>query len=165
MRPSLDMTSRSLSAAVLSSLACGGLWVLITTTVLARIRPDLTTVPIALGVWGVTGLAVAVFISSPATHRQIWGRVALTVGLHALALPVAVAISFGATGIWPPPETADLGLTLEVFGVRLVGTPATVRLGVGGFVLGLVLVAIGDRTLRRRGVPDRMRRGPGRLFR
>ena len=86
-------------------------------------------------------------------------------GLHALALPVAAAISFAATGLWPPPETADLGLTLDVFGVRLVGTPATVRFGVGGFVLGLVLVAIGDRALRRRGVPDRMRRGTGGPFR
>lgn len=166
MRPPLDMASTSLSAAVLSSLACGGLWMLITTTVLAPFRPDLTTVPIALGVWGVTGLAVAAFISSAAsTPRQIWGRVALTVGLHCLALPVAAAISFGATGIWPPPETADLGLTLDVFGMRLVGTPATVRLGVGGFVLGLVLVAVGDRALRCRGTPDRMRRGAGRLFR
>ena len=165
MRPPLEMTSGSLSAAVLSSLACGGLWVLITITVLARMRPDLTTVPIAVGVWAVTGLAVAAFGSSPATPRQIWGRVALTVGLHALALPVAAAISFGATAIWPPPETADLGLTLDVFGVRLVGTPATVRLGVGGFVLGLVLVAIGDRALRRRGTPGRIRHGVGRLFR
>lgn len=148
------MTSGSLTAAVLSSLACGGLWVLITVTILARIRPDLTTIPVAVSVWAVTGLAVAAFVSSPATPRQTWGRAALTVGLHALALPVAAAVSFAATGIWPPPETADLGLTLDVLGVRLVGTPATVRLGVGGFVLGLVLVAIGDRALRRRGVPD-----------
>jgi hypothetical protein len=49
--------------------------------------------------------------------------------------------------------------------MRLVGTPATVRLGVGGFVLGLLLVAIGDRALGRRGIPDRMRRGRGRLSR
>ncbi len=87
----------------------------------------------------------------------------LTVGLHALAMPVAAAISFGATGIWPPPETADLGLSVDLFGVRLVGTPTTVRLGVGGFVLGLLLVVIGDRALGRRGVPDQMRRGTGRL--
>lgn len=167
MRPPLEMTSRSLSAAVLSGLACGGLWVLLTTTALARVRSDLTTVPIAVGVWAVTGLAVAAFVWRPATPRQVWGRGALTVGLHALALPVAAAISFGATGVWPPPEMADpdLGLSLDVLGVRLVGTPATVRLGVVGFVIGLVLVAIGDRALRRRGMPDRMRRGTGRLFR
>jgi hypothetical protein len=156
---------RSLGAAVLAGLAGGGLWVLITTTILERIRPELATVPIALGVGGVTGLAVAAFCWRPGTLRQIWGRVALTVGLHALALPVAAAIAFGATGIWPPPETADLGLSVEAFGVRLVGTPATVRLGVAGFFLGLVLVAIGDRAGRRGDTRDRMRRGTGRPHR
>jgi len=156
---------RSLGAAVLAGLAGGGIWVLITTTILERIRPELATVPIALGVGGVTGLAVAAFCWRPGTLRQIWGRVALTVGLHALALPVAAAIAFGATGIWPPPETADLGLTVEAFGVRLVGTPATVRLGAAGFFLGLVLVAIGDRAVRRGDTRDRMRRGTGRLHR
>ena len=165
MRPPRERTSRNLGAALLAGLGCGGLWVLVTITILERIRPELTTVPVMLGVGGVTGLAVAAFCWRPGTPRQTWGRVALTVGLHALALPVAAAISFGATGIWPPPETADLGLSLDIFGVRLVGTPTTVRLGVGGFVLGLLLVAIGDRALRRRGVPDRMRRGAGRLFR
>ena len=156
---------RSLGAAVLAGLAGGALWVLITTTVLERIRPELATVPIALGVGSVTGLAVAAFCWRPGTLRQIWGRVALTVGLHALALPVAAAIAFGATGIWPPPETADLGLSVEAFGVRLVGTPATVRLGVAGFFLGLVLVAIGDRAVRRGDTRDRMRRGTGRPHR
>ena len=156
---------RSLGAAVLAGLAGGGLWVLITTTILERIRPELATVPIALGVGSVTGLAVAAFCWRPGTLRQIWGRVALTVGLHALALPVAAAIAFGATGIWPPPETADLGLSVEAFGVRLVGTPATVRLGVAGFFLGLMLVAIGDRAVRRGDTRDRMRRGTGRPHR
>jgi hypothetical protein len=156
---------RSLGAAVLAGLAGGGLWVLIATTILERIRPEMATVPVALGVGGVTGLVVAAFCWRPGTPSLIWGRVALTVGLHALALPVAAAIAFGATGIWPPPETADLGLSLDVFGVRLVGTPATVRLGVGGFVLGLVLVAIGDRAVRRRGMRDRMRRGTGQPLR
>ena len=165
MRPPREKTSRNLGAAVFSGFACGGLWVLVTTTILERIRPELTTLSIAIGVWAVTGLAVGAFCWSPGTPRQIWGHVALTLGLHALALPVAAAISFGATGIWPPPETADLGLSLNAFGLRLVGTPTTVRLGVGGFVLGLLLVAIGDRALRRRGVPDRMQRGAGRLFR
>src|SRR6266511_392248 len=123
---------RSLGAAVLAGLASGGLWVLITTTILERIRPELAT-PVALGVGGVTALAVAAFCWRPGTLRQIWGRVALTVGFHALALPVAAAIAFGVTGIWPPPETVDLGLSLEAFGLRLVGTPTAVRLGVGGF--------------------------------
>jgi hypothetical protein len=156
---------RNLGAAALAGAVGGGLWMLVATTILDVARPGVMTIPVTLAVGGVTGLAVAAFCWRLGTPRLIWGRVALTVGLHALALPVAAAISFGATAIWPPPETADLGLSLDVLGTRLVGTPATVRLGVGGFVLGLLLVAIGDRALRRRGMADRMRRGAGRLFR
>jgi hypothetical protein len=163
MRPLRER--RNLGAALLAGLLCGGLWIAYATMILDVARPGAMTLPLALGVGVVTGLAVAAFCWRPGTSRQIWGHVAFTVGFHALALPVAAAISFGATGIWPPPETADLGLSLSVFGVRLVGTPTTVRLGVGGFVLGLLLVAIGDRASRRRVIPDRMPRGPGRLSR
>jgi hypothetical protein len=162
MRPS--PAKRSPDAALVAGLVCGGLWTLFVSTILAVARPEMTTVPLTLGVWTVTGLGVAAFFRRPGTPRQIWGRVALTAGLHALALPVAAAISFGATGIWPPPETADLGLSLHVFGMRLVGTPATVRLGVGGFVAGLLLVSIGDRALRGRGLATRTRAGGGRLL-
>lgn len=161
MRPSGQR--RNPGAALLAGLVCGALWFLFATTILEVVRPAATMVPTLAGA-AVMGLAVAAFCWRPGTSREVWGRVALTVGLHALTLPVAAAVSFGATGIWPPPETADLGLSVEVFGVRLVGTPTTVRLGVGGFVGGLLLVAIGDRALGRRGIPDRMRR-PGRLSR
>ena len=144
---------RNLGAALLAGLVCGGLWILFVTTILDVVRPGGPTLPtIGLGI--VAGFAVAAFCWRPGTSRQIWGRVALTVGLHALAMPAAAAIAFGATGIWPPPETADLELGLDVLGVRLVGTPTTVRLGFGGFVVGLLLVVIGDRVLRRR-IPDR----------
>lgn len=161
MRPSDQR--RNHGAALLGGVVCGALWFFFFTTILDVVRPATTTVP-ALAVATVMGLAVVAFCWRPGTAREVWGRVALTVGLHALAMPVAAAVSFGATAIWPPPETADLGLSVEVFGVRLVGTPTTVRLGVGGFVGGLLLVAIGDRALGRRGIPDRLRR-PGRLSR
>jgi hypothetical protein len=163
MRPHRE--TKSLIAAVLAGAVCGGLSTVFATTILAVARPAVITVPVALAVWVVAGLTAAAFCWRPGSPRQIWGHVALTMGLHALALPVAAALAFGATGIWPPPETADLGLSLQVFGVRLVGRPATTRIGVGGFVLGLILVAIGDRALGRRGIPDRMRRGTGRLSR
>ena len=146
---------RSLGAAVLAGVLGGGLWMLLATTILDIARPGLMTVPVTLAVGGAAGLAVAAFCGRRGTPRLIWGRVALVVGLHALALPVAALVSFGATAIWPPPETADLALSVDVFGTRLVGSPATVRLGVGGFVVGLLLVSIGDRALR----PGR---GPGR---
>jgi hypothetical protein len=134
-------------------------------TILSVVRPTAITVPVVVAVWAVAGLTAGAFCWRAGPSRQIWGHVALTMGFHALTLPVAAAIAFAATGIWPPPETADLGLTLDVLGVRLVGSPTTVRIGVGGFVLGLILVAIGDRALGRRGIPDRIRRGTGRIFR
>jgi hypothetical protein len=163
MRPPRER--RILTAAVLAGLVCGCLSMLFAITILAVVRPKVMTLPVALAIWGVAGLATAAFGWSPGTPRQIWGRAALTMGLHALALPVAAAIAFAATGIWPPPETADLGLSLNVFGVRLVGSPTTVRVGFSGFVLGLLLVAIGDRALQGRGIPDRRRSRAGRLFR
>ncbi len=157
--------SRNLTAAVVAALGCGGLSMLAAVTILSVARPTVITVPVVVAVWAVAGLAAGAFCWRAGPPRQIWGRVALTMGFHALTLPVAAAIAFAATGIWPPPETADLGLNLDVSGVRLVGTPTTVRIGVGGFVLGLILVAIGDRARGRRGMPDRMRRGTRRLFR
>lgn len=151
---------RNLGAALLAGLLCGGLWTLFATMILEVVRPGLLTGP-AIGLGAVAGLAVAAFCWRPGTSRQIWGRVALTVGLHALAMPAAAAVAFGATGIWPPPETADLELSVDVLGLRLVGTPTTVRLGFGGFVVGLLLVVIGDRALRRR-IPDRRAGRPSR---
>ena len=144
---------RNLGAALLAGLVCGGLWILFAITILDVVRPKAPTVP-AIGLGAVAGLAVAAFCWRPGTSRQVWGRVAITVGLHALAMPAAAAIAFGATGIWPPPETADLELSVDILGRRLVGTPTTVRLAFGGFVVGLLLVVIGDRALRRR-IPDR----------
>ena len=154
-------TGRHLGAALSAGLACGGLWILFATMILDVIRPGGMLVP-ALVLGAVAGLAVAAFHWRPGTSRQIWGWVILTVGFHALAMPAVAAIAFGATAIWPPPETADLGLSVDILGVRLVGTPTTVRLGFGGFVLGVLLVVIGERALGRRRTPDRMPRG-GRL--
>ena len=157
-------TRRSLGAALIGGLACGALWVLLAAMLLEIVRPRALT-PLVLGPVGLlAALAAAAICGRAGTPRQIWARVALTVGFHALALPVAAALSFGASGIWPPPETADLGLNVEVLGVRLVGTPTAVRLGVAGFVGGLILVMIGDRALGVRGAQDRMRRA-GRLYR
>ena len=155
--------NRNLTAAVVAALGCGGLSMLAAVTILSVARPTVIRAPVVVAVWAVAGLAAGAFCWRAGPRRQIWSRVALTTGFHALTLPVAALIAFGATGIWPPPETADLGLNLDLLGVRLVGTPTTVRIGVGGFVLGLILVAIGDRARGRRGTPDRVRRGTGRL--
>lgn len=161
----LDRPIKSTGAALVGGVSCGGLWILLAAMILEIVRPSAMT-PLVLSAVGlVTGVAAAAVCWRAGPPRQIWARVALTVGFHALALPVAAALSFGATAIWPPPDTADLGLNVEVLGVRLVGTPTAVRLGVAGFVGGLILVMIGDRALGGGGAAqDRMRRA-GRLYR
>lgn len=154
--------------AVLAGAVCGGLWVLVVTIIIGVARPGMMTAPLTVGIWGTTGLAVAVFVMRPGTPRESWGRAAMAVGLHGLALPISAAISFVVTAVvWSPVETTDLELSLDILGVRLPRTPTTVRLGVSGFVLGLLLVSVGDRALRRpgRGSAARMLRGARRYFR
>jgi len=153
--------------AVLAGAVCGGLWVLIVTTIIGVARPGMMTAPLMLGIWGTTGVAVAVFMMMrPGTPRESWGRAAMAVGLHGLALPIAAAISFVVTAaVWSPVETTELELSLDILGVRLARTPTIVRLGVSGFVLGLLLISVGDRALRRPGRAARILRGARRYFR
>jgi hypothetical protein len=154
--------------AVVAGAVCGGLWVLIAAIILSVASPGMMTAPLALGIWGTTGLAVAVFVLRPGTPREAWGRAAMAVGLHGLALPISAAISFVVTAVgWSPVEATDLELSLDILGVRLARTPTIVRLGVSGFVLGLVLISVGDRALRQpgRGSAARMLRGARRYFR
>ncbi|MGH7349652.1 MAG: hypothetical protein ACREI6_06525 [Candidatus Rokuibacteriota bacterium] len=122
---------------------------LILATVLDAARPETLTVPLMAGVWAATGLVMAALLSQPGPLRQVWGRAAVTTGLHALALPVAAAISFVVAGAqWSPSNPGALELSATVLGVRLAATPLAIRVGVGGFVLGLLLLSIGDRALR-----------------
>ena len=152
------------AAAVVGGIACGGLSILFAATILEVVRPSAVT-PLVLGALGlVIGLAAAALCWRPGTPRQIWARVALTVGFHALALPVAAALSFAATGSGRRRGRPTWASTWTIWGVRLVGTPTAVRLGVAGFVVGLLFVMIGDRALGGGGAKERMRRA-GRLYR
>ncbi|HVC64877.1 MAG TPA: hypothetical protein VNF52_05315, partial [Candidatus Dormibacteraeota bacterium] len=65
MRPPHER--RILTAAVLAGLVCGCLSMLFATTILAVVRPKVMTLPVALAIWGVAGLAAAAFCWSPGT--------------------------------------------------------------------------------------------------
>ena len=113
-------------------------------------RPGTMTIPLALSVWAATSLAVALCLTRSRTLRQVWGQAAVAVGLFALTLPIAAAISLAVGGAkWSPVGPTSFELSAEVMGLRLAGTAATIRLGVAGFLLGLLLVSVGDRLLRR----------------
>src|ERR1700682_2427413 len=97
-RPSRSGPQRShWLPAVVAGAVCGGLWVLIATIIIGVARPGMMTAPLALGIWGTTGLAVAVFVMRPGTPREAWGRAAVAGGLHGLAVPISAAISFVVT--------------------------------------------------------------------
>jgi hypothetical protein len=136
----------------LAGSTCGAAWALVLSTVIDVARPGTVTIPRALSVWAATSLAVALCLSltRPRTLRQVWGQAAVAVGLCVLALPIAAAISLVVAGAkWPPVDPIRIELSGDVLGVRLAGTAATVRLAVVSFLLGLLLVSVGDRIRRR----------------
>ncbi|MGH7396019.1 MAG: hypothetical protein ACRELW_00615 [Candidatus Rokuibacteriota bacterium] len=122
---------------------------LLVATVLDGARPGTLTVPLMAGIWAGAGLVMALVLSRPGPPRQLWGRAAIAIGLHGLALPVAAVLSFVVAGMqWSPSNPGNLELSATVLGVRLAATPLAIRVGVGGFVLGLLLLSVGDRALR-----------------
>ncbi len=143
--------------AVVAGGMCGVLWVLLITTVLdAAARPGALTKLIVVGV--VVALSVAVLLGRSGRLREVMGRSLMTTGFHSLALPIAALISFlvggaqlGAGGSTRPE------LSAMILAVKLAGSVATVGLSVGGLLVGVVLVFLGDRLLRQAGRTRRER--------
>jgi hypothetical protein len=138
---------------------CGGVWALAAAIVLDAAGPGRIPMLVLAGVWAATGLAAAVVLSRPGLPRQRWGRAAIAIGLHGLALPVAAAISFVVAGAqWSPSDPGNLELSATILGVRVAASPLAIRAAVGGFVLGLVLLSVGDRAMRGPRRPSILRR-------
>lgn len=145
--------------ALLAGAICGGVWTLAAGIVLDAAGPGSIPPWLLASVWAATGLAVTVLLAKPGTPRQLWGRAAITIGLHGLALPVAAAVSFVVAGTqWSPADPGNLELSATILGVRVAASPMTIRAAVGGFVLGLVLLAVGDRAMREPRRPSILRR-------
>jgi hypothetical protein len=148
--------------ALLAGAVCGGLWVLLVGIVLDAMGPGRISRPLLGGVWGATGLAVALALSRPGSPRALWGRAAVAIGLHGLALPFAAAISFVVAGAqWSPSDPGRLELSATILGVRVAASPLAIRMAVGGFVGGLILLSVGDRALRGLRRPRGLGRPPG----
>ncbi len=111
---------------------CGALWILLVDTAANTAIPDAMNEPAVLAVGVVTALVAASLLSMPDRLSQVAGLSAMAIGFHSLALPIAALISFMIGG-------AQKGDDLH-----------TVALSVGGLLLGLFLVFIGDRVLRGR---------------
>jgi len=138
--------------AVFAGSVCGALWLLLVATVVNAARPGAMMGPAGLGVGVVTALGAAILLSRPDSLSKVAGLSAMAIGFHSLVLPIAALIAFLVEGAqWSEATSARPAVTAVILGIRLAGDPSTVGLSVGGLLLGLFLVFIGDRMLRGAG--------------
>lgn len=137
--------------ALVAGSVCGGLWSLLVDTVVSLAGPDSLNEPAVLVVGVVTALVVAGLLSKAPGLRRMVGLSALVIGFHSLTLPIAALISLFVVGAqWPTAASTRPAFTAVILGIRLAADLRTVGLSVGGLLLGVALVFVGDRVLRRR---------------
>jgi len=108
---------------------CGALWILLVDTAANTAIPDAMNEPAVLAVGVVTALGAASLLSMPNRLSEMVGLSAMAIGFHSLALPIAALISLLVGGA----QAGDL---------------RTVALSVGGLLVGVFLVFVGERVLR-----------------
>jgi hypothetical protein len=142
---------RRILVALVVGSACGALWILLVDTVVNAPMPGATNEPTILVVGVVTAALIAAsLLLRPDRLRQMVGLSAMVIGFHSLALPIAALISFAVRGAqWFPAASVRPALTAVILGTRLAGDLSTVGLSVGGLLLGLCLVFVGERVLTR----------------
>ncbi len=116
---------------LLAGSVCGALWILLVDTAVNPAIPDAMDEPAVLVVGVVTALGAASLLSMPNRLSQMVGLSAMAIGFHSLALPIAA-------------------LTSLLVGGAHARDVRAVALSVGGLLLGVFLVFVGDRVLRRR---------------
>ena len=108
---------------------CGALWILLVDTAANTAVPDAMNEPAVLAVGVVMALGAASLLSLPNRLSEMVGLSAMAIGFHGLALPIAALISLLVGGA----QAGDL---------------RTVALSVGGLLVGVFLVFVGERVLR-----------------
>ena len=126
--------------ALVAGSVCGVLWILLVDTAVSAAIPDAMSEPAVLAVGVVTALVAASLLSMPDRLSRVAGLSAMAIGFHSLALPIAALIAL-------------------LVGEAQAGGLRTVALSVNGLLVGVFLVFVGDRVLRRR----RMRRSRPRF--
>jgi len=130
---------------------CGALWILLVGTVVNATGYDAWDEPLVLIVGLVLAVVAAFLLSTPDSLAEVAGLSAMAIGLHSLALPLSALISFlVAGGQWFPAASVRPPLTAVIFGTRFAGDFRTVGLSIGGLLIGLCFVFLGDRMLLRR---------------
>jgi hypothetical protein len=141
-----------IGAAVVAGLMCGALWILLVDIVVNTTSPGAMNEPAMLIVGAVTAALVAASLL-PTSYRlhKVLGLSAMVIGFHALALPIAALFAFVVRGAqWFPAANVRPALTAVNLRTRLTGDLLTAGLSVGGLLLGVFLVFVEDRVLRRR---------------
>jgi peptidoglycan/LPS O-acetylase OafA/YrhL len=110
---------------------CGAFWILLIDTAVNPAIPDAMHEPAVLVIGVVTALVAASLLSMANRLSEMVRLSAMAMGLHSLALPIAALISIVAGGA----HAVDL---------------RAVALSIGGLLLGVCLVFVGDRRRRRR---------------
>jgi hypothetical protein len=129
-RPRRRKLAKMLVTLVAGSV-CGAFWILLIDTAVTPAIPDAMNVPAVLVVGVVTALVAASLLSMANHLSEMVGLSAMAMGFHSLALPIAALISIVAGGA----HAVDL---------------RAVALSIGGLLVGVVLVIVGDRVLRGR---------------
>ena len=110
---------------------CGAFWILLIDTAVNPAIPDAMHEPAVLVIGVVTALVAASLLSMANHLSEMVGLSAMAMGFHSLALPIAALISIVAGGAHAVDSRA-------------------VALSIGGLLLGVCLVFVGDRRRRRR---------------
>ena len=110
---------------------CGAFWILLIDTAVNPAIPDAMHEPAVLVIGVVTALVAASLLSMANRLSEMVRLSAMAMGFHSLALPIAALISIVAGGA-------------HAVDVRAVA------LSIGGLLLGVCLVFVGDRRRRSR---------------
>lgn len=130
---------------------CGALWILLVGTVASAAGYDALDEPAVPIVGLIVAVVAAFLLSTPYSLTEVTGLSAMAVGLHSLALPVAALTSIlVARAHWFPAASANPLQSAVIFGTRFAGDLRTVGLSIGGLLIGLCFVFVGDRVLLRR---------------
>ncbi|HSB41323.1 MAG TPA: hypothetical protein VLK28_05800 [Methylomirabilota bacterium] len=149
-RPRWPVRLAKAVATLSGGAAAGAASLLVVATVVDAGRPGTMSTQAMLAIWAVGSVIAMLFIGRAPLLRRVVTRTCLALGVQGVILPLVTLISFVVAGSRLAGSAGTVGeRTVEVLGVRLVGSLPAVGIGLAGFCVGLVLVIVGDRARRR----------------
>ena len=137
-------------ATLVGGTAAGAASLLVVATVVNAGKPGTLTRHEILAIWAVASVVAMLFIGRAPLLRRAVTRACLAIGVQGVILPLATLLSFVVAGTRLAGSAGSGGeRTVEVLGVRLVGSLPAVWIGLAGFCIGLGLVFVGDRAHRQ----------------